>query len=442
MANAQLTSFERQGYGVGAAPYSLANTIMIVFFAKFLVDEAGLAPIVAGAVLFVGKAWDAVTDPLVGRLSDRTHSPMGSRRVWTAFGIVPFALLLASLWVVYPLEGWALVAVYGVLLVAYSTAYTCYVIPYGAMSPVLTADYDERTWLNGARMTWAMLAGIVAAIVMPVCRGQTGTYSTGAVVIAAMMLPPAFVMLYATRGKDPGPTGGAAQTPGMWTVLRVPAFRRVVVLFLACWCSISVLGALLPFYVQDHLLRPDLEDAVFAVLQISALFSIPAVLWVATRYEKHRAYGVFIASWAACLVALALVPPGRGDVMLVLAAVFGPGVAAAHVLPWAMLPDVVEADRLANGVERAGAFYGVMTFLEKSGTAVALQSMLVGLQLAGYDRTLEVQSDLVRFTMTTMIGPVPAVVLFGAAAFAVLWPPMTREQHARALAALEARTPA
>ncbi|MCB9678470.1 MAG: MFS transporter, partial [Alphaproteobacteria bacterium] len=139
------------------------------------------------------------------------------------------------------------------------------------------------------------------------------------------------------------------------------------------------------------------------------------------------------------LVGLALVPPDSWQLALLLGVLVGPGVAAGHVLPWAMLPDVVEADRLENGVERAGAFYGVMTFLEKVGTAVALQAMLVGLQLAGYDRDLDVQSDTARLAMVVMLGPVPAVILLGASIYAVLRPPMTRAQHAAALAALAVR---
>jgi Na+/melibiose symporter-like transporter len=210
-------------------------------------------------------------------------------------------------------------------------------------------------------------------------------------------------------------------------------------LFLAAWGSISVLGALLPFYIQDHLRRGDLEDVLFATLQISALLSIPLVLWLATRLEKHRAYGVLVATWAVVLLAMAALPTDRPQVALLLAALVGPGVAAGHVLPWAMLPDVVEADRLQNGVERAGAFYGVMTFLEKVGTALALQGMLLGLQFAGYDRTLDVQLDEARLAMVIMLGPIPAVVLVGAAIFAFVRPPMTRAEHAEAKATLDAR---
>jgi len=435
----KLTALQRQGYGVGAITQSLANTVVIFFFAKFLVDEAGLEPWMAGAVLFVGKAWDAITDPVVGRMSDHTRSPMGSRRVWLAWSVLPFAVLFSLLWQVFPLEGAAAAGVYLALLVTYNTVYTCYVVPYGALVPVLTDDYDERTRLNGARMSWAMVGGLVSAILMPMLREATGSYSTGAVLVAVLMVPPALLMLYSTRGRDRVAPVATSDHLSMWSVLEVRSFRRVAVLFLAAWSSISVLGALMPFYVQDHLRRPDLEDGLFAVLQISALVAIPGVLWVSHKLQKHRAYGLLIGTWAISLMGLAIVPADRWDIALVVAGLVGPGVAAGHVLPWAMLPDVVEADRLENGVERAGAFYGVMTFLEKVATAFALQAMLLGLQFAGYDRTLEVQTDLARTAMVTMIGPIPAVVLLLAAVYAVLRPPLTRDEHAELLLRLKSQ---
>ncbi len=70
----------RHGYGVAAASLALANTAVMFFLLKFLVDVAGLSPAAAGTVLLVGKAWDAISDPLVGKLSDGTRTAMGMRR--------------------------------------------------------------------------------------------------------------------------------------------------------------------------------------------------------------------------------------------------------------------------------------------------------------------------------------------------------------------------
>lgn len=427
MVNPPLPTRVRHGYGLGALSIALVNTSVLFFLAKFLVDEVGLQPGVAGLVVFLGKAWDAVSDPLIGRFVDRTRSGMGARRPWIAVGMWPFALLFAMLWMDLGSSGWTAAAGYAALLILYNTAYTAVVVPYGALTPALTDDYDERTRLNAARMGWSMIGGIIAAVLMPLLREQTGTYATGGLVLAALTIPPLLASLVVTRGRDP--SGDLRGSVPMWSVLANRPFRRVVFLFVCAWSSIAVLAALIPFYLEHRLRRPDLEDVMLASIQLSALASIPLVVLLSRRLEKHVAYACAMLAWAVVMVALGALPPGAWQGALGLALLVGPGVAGAHVLPWAMLPDVVEADRAEHGVERPGAFYGVMTFFEKGATAVALQALLIGLQVAGYEPGAATQPDRAVFGIVVLIGPVPAVIL-GVAAVAALWfPPLTRAQH-------------
>ncbi|MBX2804054.1 MAG: MFS transporter [Myxococcales bacterium] len=425
----------RHGYGAAAFSLSLANTAVLFFLLKFLVDEAGLSPGHAGTVLLVGKAWDAVTDPIIGRLSDRTRTAWGARRPWVLGASVPFAVLFAGLWWGIPLQGASAAIAYAALLVLYNTAYTSVVVPYGALTPALTDDYDERTRLNGARMGWSMVGGIVAGVLVPVTLELTGSYRVAGVALAVLMLPGMWIMVAATRGRDHGVA--VAVTEAMWTVLGNAAFRRVAVLFLCAWTCIAVLAALIPFYVEHHVGRPDLLDAMLAAIQVSALLFVPAVVWASSRVEKHVAYGAGMISWGAVLCVLAAVGPGQPTLVLVLACVAGAGVAAAHVLPWSMLPDVVEADAVQHeGRRRAGAFYGVMTFLEKMSTAVALAAVGWALEAAGYQQGAEVQGPQAVLAVRVLLGPVPAVVLTVAGFGALLFPPITRGAHEALVAKL------
>ena len=418
----------RQGYGAAALSLSFCNTTILFFLTKFLLDEAHLSPGVAAAVVLVGKLWDAVSDPVVGRLSDATRTSMGARRPWILGATLPCMLLFVALWQPLPFEGAMKAAAIAGLLVLYNTAYTAVVVPYGALTPVLSQDYDERTRLNAARMAWSMVGGIVAGIVVPMLQEQTGSYRTGAVVLGVLGVVPLLVCVGATRGRD-NPPEQVAEAPAMWSVLNNLAFRRTATLFLAAWTSIAVLSALVPFYTEHHLQAPAFVDTMFAAIQVSAMVSIPGVVWLSQRTEKHVAYAVTLVAWGGVLVGMSLVPPGAKGLALGAAVLAGPGVAAAHVLPWSMLPDVVEADEAETGQRRAGAFYGVMTFLEKMGTAAALNGMLLVLGWAGYVSGAEVQPDAARAAIRWLIGPVPGVVLLLAATYAWFRPPMTRALH-------------
>jgi len=418
----------RQGYGAAALSLSFCNTTILFFLTKFLLDEAHLSAGSAAAVVLVGKLWDAVSDPVVGRLSDATDTRMGARRPWLLGATLPCMLLFVALWQPLPLQGTAKAVAMAVLLVLYNTAYTAVVVPYGAMTPALTTDYDERTRLNAARMGWSMLGGIIAGVSVPLLQEQSGTYRTGALVLGVLGVFPLLACVVATAGRD-APQRGEAPAVPMWSVLGNLAFRRTATLFLAAWSSIAVLSALVPFYTEHHLGAPGFVDVMFAAIQISAMLSIPAVAWLAQRTEKHVAYAVTLVAWGGVLVGLSAVPAGRTDLALAAAVLAGPGIAAAHVLPWAMLPDVVEVDEAETGQRRAGAFYGVMTFLEKLGTAGAMNGMLLALGAAGYISGAEVQPDSAKAAIRWLIGPVPGLVLLLAATYAWMRPPLTRERH-------------
>lgn len=422
----------RHGYGVAAFSIAVANTAILFFLLKFLVDGLLLSPVVAGGILLAARLWDAVMDPIVGTLSDRTRSRFGARRVWVISGFVPFLALFACLWWGGPVQGPAGIGAYLALILLYSTAFSAVVVPYGALTPALTTDYDERTRLNGTRMAWSMVGGITVGVAMPLIQQATGSWRVAGTIMAIAAIPAFLVMIRATRGLDvtrPGPVDG-----GIWSVLRVPAFRRTAVLYLAAWSTIAVLGGIIPFFVQHHLRHPELLDLTLATLQLSALVFIVPVVRMAARLEKHRAYAICIASWALVMVGLSLVPEGTGLPVLAVAALAGLGVAAAHVLPWAMLPDVVELDAAARGgAGRAGAFYGMLVLLEKVATAASMGAMGLALELGGYVEGAAVQGESARETIRFVIGPLPAGVLLAAALFAWLRPPVTRAVHRAAV---------
>lgn len=433
--HAKLPASVRHGYGVGALAIAIVNTTMMFFLLKYLVDQAGLEPWAAGTVLLVGKGWDAVADPIIGYLSDRTTTSMGARRPWVLVGALPLAILFALTWWGLPWTGTTAIVGYAVLLLAYNAVYSAVVVPYGAMTPALTDDYDERTSLNGARMAWSMVGGIVAGVLMPMLV-HAYSWRVAGVLLGALTLPPFMIVVWMTAGRDRN--GATAEGPSMWSVLKNRSYRRVVAQFCASWTVVSALSSLVPFFVEHHLKHPEMLDLVFASIQLAALACIPAIVWLSNRMEKHTAYAGAMITWAVVLCGLALVPEGTGYPALIVCALAGPGIAAAHVLPWAMLPDVVEADRLETGTERAGAFYGMMTFLEKVVLAVSLWVIGLALQAAGYVEGAATQPESARHAILWLIGPLPGVFLLVAAGLALLWPPLTRKAHQDVVAKLSA----
>jgi GPH family glycoside/pentoside/hexuronide:cation symporter len=415
----------RLGYGFGAFGFAVANTAVMFFILKYLVDGARLSPAVAGTVLLVAKIWDAAIDPLIGRRLDVRPA----YRSWIGRATLPFAAVFAAIWWGLPIEGPFKAIAYALLLVGYATAYSAAVVPYGAMTALLTPDYDERTRINAARMAWSMVGGIVAGVFMPLIMHAAG-WRTAGLVLGAVTILPLALAVSATRGRLQA-RPPQMKTGAPWEVLGSRPFRRTVILFACAWTTTSALSALVPFYAQHVLGHMEYLDLIFAVIQGAALLSVPLVARFALKAQKHVAYAVAMGSFSVALVALSILPAGNVPAVFVVAALAGPGVAAAHVLPWSMLPDAVEADRVEARRDRTGSFYGAMTFVEQAATAVALWMLGMALEAGGYVEGAATQGPSAVLAIRVLVGPVPAVILGAAALFAVLKPPLTRAAHAR-----------
>src|SRR5512138_2602068 len=150
-------------YGSGDTGFSLTSTIIAAYFAIFLTDVVGIAPATVAIAIFIGRSWDYFNDPLIGYLSDRTRSRWGRRRPFLLFGALPFALFFAMMWYRPAIQGEVGLAIYyAAAYVLFESAATFVYMPYFALTPELTSNYDERTSLTSYRMFFSILGSLVA----------------------------------------------------------------------------------------------------------------------------------------------------------------------------------------------------------------------------------------------------------------------------------------
>jgi GPH family glycoside/pentoside/hexuronide:cation symporter len=149
---------EKLGYGLGDAAYNFYFQVAIMFMLFFYTDVFGITAAVAGTMFLVSKIWDAINDPIMGGLADRTKSRWGKFRPWILFATFPLVIsgVLAFTTVDLSTVGkivWAYVT-YNLLMMSYTAGN----VPYSSLMGVMTADSDERTGLNQVRFTFANLA--------------------------------------------------------------------------------------------------------------------------------------------------------------------------------------------------------------------------------------------------------------------------------------------
>jgi GPH family glycoside/pentoside/hexuronide:cation symporter len=407
---------------------------------------AGITPALAGTILLVVKIWDSVNDPVVGWLTDRTTSRFGRRRPWLLFGAVPFGLFFFLQWVVPPVGPTALFIYYLIVALLFDTAFTIVNVPYAALTPELTRDYDERTSLNSYRFAFSIGGSLIAGVVHPIIVNafldpQTGYLVSGAVFGLICVIPFIVCFLGTSERYEPGP--GAKElniVAQVREVFRNRPYLFVVGIYLFSWLAVQITSSVLAFYLTFWMQRSDLIPVMLLAVQGSALIFLFVWSAISRRIGKKMVYTIGMLFWIGVQAALFFVQPGQVTLAIVLGVLAGVGISTAYLIPWSMIPDVIELDELETGQRREGLFYGFMVLLQKLGLALGLFLVGIALETSGFNEALSAaeQPDAARFAIRLMVGPIPTVMLICGLVLNWFYP-ITKEKHAEIMAAIAAK---
>ena len=396
----RLTTATKFIFGMGDWGTSAAGTARNVFWFVFLTNVVGLGPGLAGGIWLVGRLWDAINDPLIGSLSDRLNSRWGRRRPFLLFGSIPFAFTFFLMFVVPPFESRAaLVLYYSFVFLLYDTLYTIVNVPYLALVPELTEEYDERSSLTGWRTAMSFLAQLVTAgafkllaenVFAPWFGGGEEALRLGYLLAAglwalSMALP--FILLVAViREPEQQPVSSPIRPISNFKeAFSNKPFRIAALIYLLCFTTGDIILVVFVRYLIDYVrVTPGFDNIVLVVLLTASLLSIPAVLTLMRRTNKRTAYLISISFMVVVLMVAAFLPPGMQDPFLVGAVLAGIGFAAMSIIPWAIVADVIEVDELQTGERREGMYTGYLVFLRKFGTGVLVFGVGQLLAATGY----------------------------------------------------------
>lgn len=440
---AKLSFITKFLYGIGDWGNTTTTTIVGFFFLYFLTDVAHLPPVFASPVLLIGTIWDAINDPLIGVFADKVHTRWGRRRPFFIIGAVPFGLAFMLLWWVPPFTNNYLLMLYYLLAyILFDTAFTFVCVPYGTLTPELTQDYDERTQLNGFRMGTSMAGGLIAAFFVPVIASMFPEEKTGYMVMALIfgilaMLP--YILLFFTMKEKYSETKSSdlSIVQSFFYTWKNRAFRFAAGIYMTAWMTVALVSALFIYYVNYWMNMGDQLEYILAVVQLAAFICIPIIVKLAGKMGKTKAYIFGMVWWTAVMLSLAFLPSTAGKYVYAIAALAGLGIAAAHVIPWSIIPDVVDDDELRTGHRREGTYYGYMVFIQKAGTAVVLALIPWVLSLTGYVAN-QPQNTATTTAIRSMMGFLPAILL--TISMLLAWKfPITREKYAELRKAIEAK---
>jgi glycoside/pentoside/hexuronide:cation symporter, GPH family len=433
-------------YGISDFGFACTDTIMQVLFAIFMTDVVGLKPAYAALAVFIGRTWDYINDPLIGFLSDRVRSRWGRRRPFLLFGCIPFGLMFAMMWYRPPTDNqFLLAAYYAVAYFLFDSSYTFVTMPYAALTPELTQDYDERTSLTTYRMAFSIVGSLVAFIVPLMIIGSmrpenaNRVFTMGIIFGAASALP----LLLTFFGTCERPEYYTRSQPSLRESFRAVWKNRPFLfaagIFLFTWTAADIIQAFLLFFLKYRMNMEAQSDIILGAIFITALLVLPLWNWISRKTDKRKAYIVGMVFLSVIMIALIFISPSLGlPAVLGMAVLAGIGVSAIHVLTWAIIPDAIEVDELATGQRHEGIFYSLVSLFKKIASSIAIPLTLLVLDWSGYVSNAAVQKPSALLAIRVLTGPVPSVFLLGGIIFAIFYP-LSRAGHAKTRQEIAAR---
>jgi sugar (glycoside-pentoside-hexuronide) transporter len=430
------------GYGVGDLAVNLFFQSAIIYLLYFYTDVFGISAAAAGTIFLVARLVDAVTDPIMGMIADRTKTKWGKFRPYILFGAPPLAVIAIAMFSVPDLEPDGKVIYAYATYIAFSIAYTIVSIPYSGLTALITNDTKERTTLSAYRMAFALGGGIIVGVgTQPLVTlfggGAQGFQMTLGLygVLAVLLLTLTFFQTKETVvAVDTKPPSFS----DMLTVMsrNLPLWLLIVAFLMGMLAYILRSSAVI-YYFQYNLERSDLFPIYMLFTLLGQLAGIIVTPWIASKWGKKNTYVIGALLGMITGVALYVTPYDALGAIFVISAAGSFFFAAPTVLGWAMLPDTVEYAEWKQGVRADGAIYATSSFFQKLAMAVGGALAAAVLSTTGYVAG-EAQSPEALEGILLMVSMAP-VAMMSIGIFAIWFYPLDEQMHAAIRTELDER---
>jgi glycoside/pentoside/hexuronide:cation symporter, GPH family len=431
--------------------FNVMRAAVDFFLLFYYTDVAGINPAIASSALLLGKlTWDAVNDPLTGWLSDRTRSRFGRRRIFMLVAAVPLALFT---WLQFSLpQGMDNTTAFFAVLISFwlkDTFATIAVVPYASLLAEVTHDYQERSSLALFKSINSVIGYIIGAGSVMVIVGLfkslgldvAGAWSAMGAFFGAIAMITLLITTFSIK-ETAQPAAEPTSIPAWDAVLMCfqnKPFVTLMAVFVLGQFAFTAQAALLPYLIQYQLgMQNEMTVIMISSLVVTGLFS-PAAKWLADKINKGPAYALGLSLAALTFIlAFLFLPHEPTPWVYVVAVLLGISFSTQWVIPFAMMPDVMEYDEKLTGKRREGIYYGLSNFLTKFSTALGVAVPGWALAWFGYVPNVA-QTETALFGIRFFYAIVPALAMLICVPILMKYP-ITKESHAALRKELDARS--
>jgi Na+/melibiose symporter-like transporter len=426
----QLSFREKAGYALGDAATNFFFQAMIMYQGKFYTDVMGLSSSAAAWLFLIVRGWDAIFDPIIGTLADRTQTRWGKFRPWVLWTAVPYGVVLWLAYTVPAFEGASRLiyayATYTLLMMVYSANNT----PYSALNGVMTGDNSERTSLAQFRFVAAMAAQLVVqGFTLPlidkfggpanVAKGWSTTFGIyGALVVLFCVI----AFLCSRERVQPDPRQRSSIRQDITDVFRCPPWVAMFLITIFVFTTLALRGTSIYYYFTYYVDKPALLEFVknFGLGNVAAadasawktvlgwfgfiltpdgsnttsvglsLFNIAGTIVtilgviaskpLAARFGKKAVFGWGLLLTTGVTAAVFFVPPDAIGTLFILSLLWPAAYGPTIPLLWAMIADVADFSEWKTGRRATGFVYAGIVFALKAGLGIggALANGIIG----------------------------------------------------------------
>jgi GPH family glycoside/pentoside/hexuronide:cation symporter len=408
----------RLAYAAPAFALAVVGIPIYVYIPKFYTDVVGVHIAILGYLILGVRLFDAVTDPFVGFISDRTRTNFGRRRPYIVTGA--FVLSLSILFLFNPPDRsptfetvW-----FGVWIFCVFLFWTVVEVPYESLGPEMTFSYHERialfAWRDGALIAGTLVAASSPALVSQfldlsaTAADERSKFFWISVMYAPMVVLFCWWCVASIREKHPeSQPVRVGLGSGFRLVLRNRPFMILLISYTVAAFGSNLPATLILFYVE-YVLHSKMADFFLALYFVTGILFLPGWVFLAKRTGKKAAWILSMAINTGAFVGVFFLGPGDALIYGILVFFSGIGFGATVAIPSAMQADVIDYDELMTGKRREGHYIGLWSITKKLAAALGVGLALPLLGAAGYEPAGH-QSEQVIWTLRVLYALIPSL---------------------------------
>jgi GPH family glycoside/pentoside/hexuronide:cation symporter len=439
-------------YGAPGIVAGYMALMLGLYVMKFATDVLLIAPAVMGLIFSVSRIWDAVSDPLVGYLSDRTRSRFGRRRVWLLASVIPIAGTFIMVFAPpAQLTGGALAGWMAIAIIGFYSAMTVFLVPHLSLGAELSVDYHERSRLFGVRHAFFTFGSILAlgSFYLLIRAEQQGGAAVRALAFelatyaGLVMLVMVGIALARLRERLDY-QGRVNERPfqAFRDVWRNPHARLLIIVTFIENIGSAAIGVLTLYIAQYVVGAPQWAPFIILCYMVPSTISVPLWLPLSRRFGKVRLWFCSMLLTAlsfGAMFGLVFIEDMTARIVYIMVMAIFAGLAAGcgGTIAPSIQSDVIDYDEYTTGERKEGSYFAAWNFVFKSAMGVMLLLTGFVLEFSGFVPNQE-QTQTVKLAMLTLYGLFPLVCyLIGAWLFTRF--SLDEQAHAVIRAELDAR---